>query len=145
MVLPSHGLQLLGGQTLMIHVHMTVNSLNTSIGDFNLTQVNYYCSTRWSAHYWLPSILKFVSDQFSGLAREMKYEEYPVQSTFKWLKKADLKKNDKDLFNIFENSKKETALYRTATRIPTGKYTGCKQCQRPKSMSWDGKYYKGKP
>ena len=83
--------------------------------------------------------------QFSGLAREMKYEEYPVQSTFKWLKKDDLKKNDQILFNIFENSKKETALYRTPTRIPTGNYTGCKQCQRSKSMSLDGKYYKGKP
>jgi len=82
---------------------------------------------------------------YTGLAREMKYEEYPVQSTFKWLKKDDLKKNDKALFDIFENSKKGIASYRTATRIPTGKYTGCKQCQRPKSMSWDGKYYKGKP
>ena len=83
--------------------------------------------------------------EFSGLAREMKYEEYPVQKQFKWLKKDDLKKNDKALFNIFENSKKGIASYRTPTRIPTGTYTGCKQCQRPKSMSWDGKYYKGKP
>ena len=58
---------------------------------------------------------------------------------FKLLKKTQLAKTDKPLYQLFDASAKKTAAYRLPTKPVDGTYTGCKKCLRKGGKSHGGK------
>ena len=61
------------------------------------------------------------------------------EKEFKLLKKTQLAKTDKLLYQLYDASAKKTAAYRLPTKPVDGTYTGCKKCLRKGGKSHGGK------
>ena len=61
------------------------------------------------------------------------------EKEFKLLKKTQLAKTDKLLYQLYDASAKKTAAYRLPTKTVDGTYTGCKKCLRKGGKSHGGK------
>ena len=61
------------------------------------------------------------------------------EKEFKLLKKTQLAKTDKPLYQLYDASAKKTAAYRLPTKPVDGTYTGCKKCLRKGGKSHGGK------
>ena len=61
------------------------------------------------------------------------------EKEFKLLKKTQLAKTDKPLYQLYDASAKKTAAYRLPTKTVDGTYTGCKKCLRKGGKSHGGK------
>jgi len=61
------------------------------------------------------------------------------EKEFKLLKKTQLAKTDKPLYQLYDASAKGTAAYRLPTKTVDGTYTGCKKCLRKGGKSHGGK------
>jgi len=77
-------------------------------------------------------LLETILDQNDAALN--KYEK-----EFKLLKKTQLAKTDKLLYQLYDASAKKTAAYRLPTKPVDGTYTGCKKCLRKGGKSHGGK------
>ena len=95
------------------------------------TNCNYKCQS--TEYLW------WGYCSYSGTCAGRSGHNSDSEKEFKLLKKTQLSKTDKRLYQLYDASAKKTAAYRLPTKPVDGTYTGCKKCLRKGGKSHGGK------